>query len=125
MIAGEITRVIIEKSIVIHERLGPGLLENVYEVILAHELQAAGLAVRRQHPFPVVYDDICLDAGYRIDILVENQVVVEVKSVEMIAPVHEAQLLTYLKLAGFRVGLLINFNTRLLKEGIRRFVNGY
>jgi len=106
----------------VHSALGPGLLESTYEDCLEYELLQNGLRVIRQKELPVVYGDIILDAGYRIDLLVENEVIIELKSVESIAPLHEAQLLTYLKLSNKKLGLLINFNTKILKEGIIRRV---
>jgi GxxExxY protein len=106
----------------VHKTLGPGLLESTYEVCLAHELERRGLAVSKQVGLPVVYEDVRMDVGYRIDLLVDERVIVEVKSVEAIAPVHEAQILTYLRLSGRRLGFLINFNVALLKQGLRRVV---
>jgi GxxExxY protein len=117
----EITGKIIKCAIEVHRSLGPGLLESAYEECLSHELIESGLQIKRQQPTPIVYKDIRLDCGYRIDILVENLVVVELKVVEAINPVHEAQVLTYMKFAEKPLGLLINFNVSLLKEGIRRF----
>ena len=106
----------------VHRALGPGLLESVYEVCLAHELTRRGHKVERQVSLPVVYDSVRLDAGLRLDLLVENSVVIEVKAVEALLPVHQAQLLTYLKLTGHRLGLLLNFNVPVIKDGIRRMV---
>ena len=106
----------------VHKALGPGLLESAYESALAYELSTAGLMAQRQVDAPVVYKKAKLDCGFRIDLLVEKQLVVELKSVESLLPLHEAQLLTYLKLTGCKVGLLINFNVRLLKNGIKRLV---
>jgi GxxExxY protein len=106
----------------VHSQLGPGLLESAYEICLEHELGKANIAVARQVPLPVVYDGIKLDAGYRIDLLVDDKVVIEVKSVDQLAPIHQAQLMTYLKLAEKRLGLLINFNVMDLKTGIKRIV---
>jgi len=108
---------------IVHSTLGPGLLESVYEVCLRHELEKLSLSVQAQLPLPVHYDDIELDAGFRIDLLVENEIIIELKSVEKLLPIHQAQLLTYLKLAGKPVGLLINFNTVHLRDGIKRMVN--
>ena len=105
-----------------HRNLGPGLLESVYETCLAYELEQLGLRVERQKALPVVYKDIKLDQGYRIDLLVEGQVVLELKTVECFTDVHEAQILTYLKLSGCRVGLLVNFDVKMLKDGIKRYV---
>jgi GxxExxY protein len=115
-------RAVIGAAMNVHRRLGPGLLESVYEVCLAHELQQRGHVVLKQAPMPVVYDTVKLDAGYRIDLIVDSNVVVEVKAVDALAPVHEAQLLTYLRLSGRRLGLLINFNVALLKQGIKRMI---
>lgn len=105
-----------------YEPLPRGLLESAYEVCLAHELEKQELSVLRQVPMPVVYDSVKLDAGYRIDLIVNRDVIVEVKSVEALAPVHDAQVLTYLRLSGRRLGLLINFNVALLKQGIKRMI---
>ena len=109
-------------AIEVHSRLGPGLLEVVYEECLAYELHKRGLSVARQVPVPVVYDEVRLDAGFRIDIDVESRVLIEVKAAERVLPVHEAQLLTYLRLTGREVGLLMNFNVARLKDGTRRLV---
>jgi len=108
----------------VHRVLGPGLLESAYEACLAFELKKRGLRVEQQKPLPLVYEQVKLDCGYRIDLLVEGAVVVEVKSIDAVAPIHEAQVISYLKLSGCRVGLLINFKVLQLKDGIRRFVNG-
>ena len=106
----------------VHETLGPGLLESVNEVCLAHELTKMGIFSERQVPLPVVYDELKLEAGFRIDVLVERRLVVELKAVEALLPVHRAQVLTYLKLSGYRLGLLMNFNVAVLKDGIRRVI---
>lgn len=106
----------------VHSALGPGLLESTYEVCLAYELERAGYHVETQKALPVVYDEVKLEAGYRIDILVNNAVVVELKSVETLNDVHTAQILTYLKLSGKKIGLLINFNVKDLKSGIKRYI---
>jgi len=119
-----ITEVIIGGAIQVHRVLGPGLLESAYEACLAFELKKRGLRIEEQKPLPLVYDQVKLDCGYRIDLVVEGAVVVEVKSVDALAPIHEAQVISYLKLSGCKVGLLINFNVLQLKQGIRRFVNG-
>ena len=113
---------VVHASYKVHETLGPGLLESVYEVCLIHELTKMGIQTERQVPLPVVYDDSKLEAGFRIDVLVERQLVVELKAVEGLTPVHQAQVLTYLKPTGFRLGLLINFNVAVLKDGIRRVI---
>lgn len=117
-----VARQIVDSAFAVHRALGPGLLETVYEQCLAHELQSRGLVVMRQILVPVVYRDIRLDAGFRMDMLVERIVVVEIKATERLLPVHEAQLLTYLKLSGHLVGLLINFNVARIKDGLRRFL---
>ncbi len=117
-----LTERIIGFAIEVHRQLGPGLLESAYEECLCYELGQGGLVFRRQVPLPVVYKTIRLDCGYRIDIVVEEKVILELKTVERLVPVHEAQLLTYLKLSGMRTGLLLNFNSPALKDGIRRMV---
>jgi len=119
-----LTQMIIGAAIEVHRHLGPGLLESTYEACLVYELIQLSLKVERQKALPVVYKDVRLDQGYRIDLLVEGVVIIELKVVEAITPVHEAQLLSYLKLSGCPAGLLLNFNTKLLKDGIRRFVMG-
>lgn len=116
----KITHSIIGCAIKVHKALGPGLLESTYEVCLEYELMKSKINVERQKALPVVYDDVRLDAGYRIDLLVADSVIVELKSVSELAPIHEAQLLTYMKLSGKRLGLLINFNVQLLTDGIVR-----
>jgi GxxExxY protein len=119
----DITAAIIETSIDIHRRLGPGLLESVYRKILAHELQKRGFDIQMEQPIPVVWDGMRLELGFRADVIVNDRVIVEIKSVETVHPVHKKQLLTYLRLTDKRVGLLINFNVELLKDGIARVVN--
>lgn len=119
-----ITENIIGAAIEVHRALGPGLLESAYEACLAFELSRRGLNVASQKPVPLVYQGVRLDCGYRIDLHVEGLVVVEIKSVDALAPIHEAQVLSYLKLSGSKVGLLINFNVTVLRDGIRRFING-
>jgi len=118
----QITGKIIGCAIEVHKYLGPGLLESAYEECLVFELEKAGLIVERQKAVPIVYKDIKLDCGYRMDILVENTVVIELKVVDAINPVHDAQILTYMKFANKNIGLLINFNVTVLKNGIKRFV---
>lgn len=118
----ELSNRVIGCALEVHKTLGPGLLESTYEQCLARELALAGIAFRLQASLPVNYKGIKLDCGYRIDLLVEEQLVVEAKSVEQLLPIHEAQLLTYLKLSGHHIGLLINFNVQLLKNGLKRFV---
>jgi GxxExxY protein len=116
---------IIGCALTVHRALGPGLLESVYEAGLAHEIGKAGLLLDRQRSLPVLYDGLRIDQGYRIDLLVANRVVVEIKAVDKIVDVHRAQLLSYLKLGDYRVGYLLNFNVARMKEGIARMVNGY
>jgi GxxExxY protein len=118
----EITRKIVGCAIEVHKNLGPGLLESAYEECLAYELNKAGLSIKRQVPTPVVYKDIKLECGYRIDILVEDSVILELKVVDEFNPVHEAQVLTYLKFSKRQIGLMINFNVTILKSGIRRYI---
>jgi GxxExxY protein len=120
----EISHAVITAAIRVHSELGPGLLESTYTACLQHELKKAGLRSDAQVGLPVVYDGVKLDLGYRIDLLVEDLVIVELKSVDAIAPVHQAQVISYLKLSGRSLGLLINFNVAHLKDGIKRFVNG-
>ena len=122
METNKLTEKIIGCAIEVHRQLGPGLLESAYEECLCYELEQAGLRYERQKPVPVVYKTIKLDCGFRMDILVENTVVVELKSRELFNPVHEAQVLTYMQFADKNVGLLINFYVTLLKNGIRRYV---
>jgi len=119
----DIATKIIGVAIELHKKLGPGLLESAYESALAFDLKEASLNVERQVPMPFIYKDVNLETGYKLDLIVENLVIVEIKSVEALVPVHFAQLLTYLKLSNLKFGLLINFNTKLLKEGIHRVVN--
>jgi GxxExxY protein len=116
----ELTEQIIGAAIEVHRALGPGLLESAYEECLCHDLTLSGISFERQRPLPVEYKGIRLECGYRLDLLVENLVVVEIKAVSAIEPIHEAQLLTYLRIGGWKVGLLINFNVPVLKSGIRR-----
>ena len=113
----------VDGSITVQTFLGPGLLESAYQVCLAYELQKRGFAVQRQVELPIVYGDIKIDVGYRVDLVVEGLLLVEIKAVSRIQPIHEAQLLSYLKLGGFRAGLLINFHVPRLKDGIKRMVN--
>ena len=119
----EIARVVVNVAYQIHTRLGPGLLESVYEAVMLYEIQKHGLQVDSQVPIPVVWEDVKLEVGFRADLIVERKVVIELKSVEQILPVHKKQLLTYLRLADCRLGLLINFGAELIKNGISRVVN--
>jgi len=120
----EIGGQIIACALKVHSALGPGLLESAYERCLAYELQRAGLTVEQQILLPLVYDGISIDAGYRLDLLVEGRAVVELKAVEALTPLHLAQILSYLKLGGFKLGYLLNFNVVRMKDGIRRVANG-
>jgi GxxExxY protein len=120
----EIAKEIVDAAYKIHTTLGPGLLESVYETVLAYELERRGLSVVRQQAIPVVYESVRLEEGFRADIIVANKVIIEIKSVEMLAPVHKKQLLTYLRLTDKRLGLLINFGAALIKDGITRLANG-
>jgi GxxExxY protein len=120
-----ITREVIGAAIAVHRTLGPGLLESAYETCLAFELRQRGLEVVEQKPLPVIYRAVKLDCGYRLDLLVESCVIVEVKAVEALLPIHQAQLLSYLRLTGLSTGLLLNFNVQVLKQGVRRVVNDF
>ncbi|MEK9135717.1 MAG: GxxExxY protein [Bacteroidota bacterium] len=120
----DIAREVVDAAFKLHSTLGPGLLESVYEAVLAFELEKRGLKVVRQKPLPVVYDELRLEEGYRADMVVEDKLILELKSVEVVAPVHKKQLLTYLRLADKRLGLLINFGSARIKDGITRVVNG-
>ena len=122
MTANDITYKIIGAAIEIHKQVGPGLLESAYEASLAYDLKEMGFDVKTQHPLPFLYKEIKMEVGYRLDLLVNNLVIVEIKSVEHLAPVHHAQTLTYLKLSGKELALLINFNTARLVDGIHRFI---
>ena len=118
----ELTEQIIGAAIAVHRELGPGLLESAYEACLSFELMQRGLTVERQKSMPVIYKSVEIDCGYRLDLLIERKVVVELKTVEQLLPVHDAQLLTYLRLSGCKVGLLLNFHASSLKDGLRRLV---
>ena len=124
MTENEIATIVVDAAFMVHTRVGPGLLESVYEASLAHELAKRRLVVRRQQGLPVIYDTIRMEMGFRADLVVEGKLIVEIKSIEVIAPVHRKQLLTYLRLAGMKLGLLINFNVEFIKNGITRVVNG-
>ncbi len=118
----ELSNIIIGKAIEVHKTLGPGLLESAYKECLFFELNSAGLKVEKEIPLPVIYKEIKLDQGYRIDLLVEDKVVIELKTVEAFTDVHMAQVLTYLKFGNYKLGLLMNFNVKVLKDGLRRFI---
>jgi GxxExxY protein len=122
LIFDELSKRVIGCAIEVHRNLGPGLLESTYEQCLAHELKCAGISFKLQHPLPVNYNGVKLDCGYRVDLFVDNKIIVELKSVDKVLPIHQAQLLTYMKLAGIKIGLLMNFNVRFMKNGIKRMV---
>ena len=121
----EIARIIVDSTIKVHRALGPGLLESAYQQCLAYELRKRGLRVECEVLLPIVYDGQQIDAGYRIDMLIEGCVIIENKTVDQVLPIHQAQLLTYLKLRDYRLGFLMNWNVRLMKDGIKRMVNNY
>ena len=121
----EIAKTVFNLALNVHKTLGPGLLESAYEECLYYELIKTGLKAEKQKPLPVIYEDVKLEIGYRVDLLIENIFIVEVKSVEALTDIHMAQILTYLKLSGCRLGMLINFNVPLIKNGIRRVINGW
>ena len=123
MTENEISKIIVNVAYQIHKKLGPGLLESVYEEILSYELLSIGLKLERQRPIPVIWNKTKLEIGFRADLIVENKVIIELKSVEALAPVHFKQLLTYLKITDIKLGLLINFNENMIKDGIKRVVN--
>ena len=123
MTENEISKVIVNCCFKIHSQLGAGLFESVYEEILFYEIKKAGLSVERQKAIPVIWDNLKMEIGFRADLIVENKVIIEIKSIENIAPVHQKQLLTYLKLTNLKLGLLVNFNVDLIKHGLQRIVN--
>jgi GxxExxY protein len=125
MSENELARIVFDLGLKVHRRLGPGLLENVYEECLYYEINKAGLFVEKQKGLPVIYDKVRLDLGYRLDLFLEQKLIIEIKAVEAINDVHLSQLLTYLKITGCKLGLLINFNSALFKSGVRRIINGY
>ena len=124
MTENEIAREIVDVAFKVHKNLGPGLLESVYEAVMAYELRKRNLGVERQRPIPIVYETLQFDEGFRADLVVEDKVIVELKSIETVLPKHKKQLLTYLRLSDKRLGLLINFDEALIKDGITRIVNG-
>ena len=125
MTINELSYKIIGTAIDLHRSIGPGLLESTYENALAYDLKEMGFDVKQQQPMPFVYKEIKMNVGYRLDLVVNNKIIIEIKSIEKLAPVHYSQLLTYLKLADLKLGLLINFNTKYLKNDIHRIINGY
>ena len=124
MSENEIGTIVIREAVKLHKELGPGLFESVYEILLAHRLRQAGLEVRRQVPIPIEYDGYRFEEGFRADLIVENKVIIELKSVETLHPAHMKQVLTYLKLTGLKLGYLLNFGAATMKEGIHRIING-
>ncbi len=124
MTENEISKIVFEAALKVHRVLGPGLLESAYEECLFYELKKSNLKIEKQKSLPLIYEDVKLDIGYRIDIIVEDKFIIEIKSVEKLNEVHTAQLLTYLKLSNCKLGFLINFNVKLLKEGLKRIING-
>ena len=123
MTENELSKLVFDSALKVHRALGPGLLESAYEECLFYELKIAGLDVVKQKPLPLIYEEVKLDVGYRVDIIVENKLILEIKSVEALNDIHFAQLLTYLKLTNCKLGLLINFNVVLIKDGIKRIAN--
>lgn len=124
-VLNKITETIISAAINVHRALGPGLLESAYEACMVYDLLKTGLKVEQQKPLPIIYRGVKLNCGYRLDLLIDSKVIVEIKSMEKVLPIHEAQLLSYLKISGHKVGLLINFNVKALKDGIKRIVNNF
>jgi GxxExxY protein len=124
MTENEIGKIVVNAAINVHRKLGPGLLENVYEVVLSYELKKCGLHIKQQVPVSIQYDGLTFDVGFRADIIIEDKVILELKSVEKTIPAHRKQIQTYLKLTGYKLGFLLNFGEALMKEGIKRIVNG-
>ncbi|BAU54986.1 GxxExxY protein [Mucilaginibacter gotjawali] len=124
MTENEISRIVFDCALKVHQHLGPGLLESTYQECLFYELNKTGLKIEKQKPLPLIYEEIRLDVGYRIDIIIENKFIIEIKSVDALNDVHMAQILTYLKLSDCKLGFLINFNVLLIKNGIKRVING-
>src|SRR5688572_16527136 len=123
MTENEISKILVDEAIYIHRSMGPGMLESVYVHCLAHRLMKKGLSVRTEVPVPLIFEDVYLECGYRSDLIIENKVVIEVKSVDALGPIHFAQTLTYLRLLNLKLGIVLNFNSTLMKEGIKRVVN--
>ncbi len=123
MTENEISKIVFDCAMKVHKALGPGLLESSYEACMFYELRKVGVLVEKQKPLPLIYEDVKLEIGYRVDLIIENKVILEIKSVEALNDVHTAQLLTYLKLSDCKLGMLINFNVALIKNGIKRIVN--
>lgn len=123
MTENEISRIIVEEAVHVHRGIGPGMLESAYSYSLDYRLAKRGLSVRREVPIPLVFEEVKLECGYRADLIVEEKIIIEVKSIDVIAPIHIAQTITYLRLLNLKLGFLLNFNTVLMKEGIKRIVN--
>ena len=123
MTENEISKIVFDCAMKVHKALGPGLLESSYEACMFYELRKVGVLVEKQKPLPLIYEDVKLEVGYRVDLIIENKVILEIKSVEALNDVHTAQVLTYLKLSNCKVGMLLNFNVALIKNGIKRIVN--
>lgn len=124
MTENEISKIVFDAALKVHQTLGPGLLESAYEECLYFELKKSGLHIEKQKPLPLIYDEIHLETGYRVDLIIEHKLIVEIKAVESLNDIHLAQILTYLKLSNCKLGLLINFNVTLLKYGFKRVING-
>jgi GxxExxY protein len=124
MTENELSKIVFDAALKVHQNLGPGLLESAYEECLFYELNKTGLNVQKQQPLPLIYEDVKLEVGYRVDIIIENKLIVEIKAVDALNDVHLAQVLTYLKLSNCKLGMLINFNVTLVKNGIKRVING-
>jgi GxxExxY protein len=124
MSENQISKIVFEAALTVHKALGPGLLESAYEECLNYELLKSGLMIEKQKPLPLIYEEVHLEVGYRVDIMIENKFIIEIKAVEALNDVHLAQILTYLKLTDCKLGMLINFNVNLIKNGIKRVVNG-
>jgi GxxExxY protein len=124
MTENELSKIVFDAALKVHQNLGPGLLESAYEECLFYELNKTGLNVQKQQPLPLIYEDVKLEVGYRVDIIIENKLIVEIKAVDALNDVHLAQVLTYLKLSNCKLGMLINFNVTLIKNGIKRVING-
>jgi GxxExxY protein len=124
MTENEISKIVFDSALKVHKALGPGLLESAYEECLVYELKKTDLKIEKQKPLPLIYENIKLEIGYRVDIIIENKFIIEIKSVDAINDVHLAQILTYLKLSNCKLGMLINFNVTLIKNGIKRVING-
>lgn len=124
MTENEISKVVFDCALKVHKNLGPGLLESAYEECLYYEIAKTGIYVEKQKPLPLIYEDVKLEIGYRVDLMIESKFIVEIKSVELLSDVHLAQILTYLKLSECKLGMLINFNVTLIKNGVKRVING-